>query len=336
MWALMDEEQRKRALQRGAALIRWNSGEGFRTAAEAAVAAGVKLVRFYQMNKDWNAHRSLSALGVSAAPRARRMKAVRADLGANLQAAAAVVVDADEEASVRQLALDLENALRSNVGSEVTLPSHNTLRSVIEAELRRRRRKGRPGEHLLLDHCGCGILRPDLTAYEMFAILDSATHLVIGASLGDGDEAMPGYSLAAADALERLGDQRLRRIDWAQRVAHAQVVPGEDDPRVALDVLRGAAPGIGLNVTKKGGGRYILSRVGPQLGVLPLWRTRPGLDPPRTLIRRAPVLEPDAAAARLKLEVTAHNDEMLEHVLQGDGDGDDTALRAMLSALAGM
>lgn len=332
MWTLMDDEQRDRALQRGAALISYDGGKGGISAANAAVAAGVSLVRFYQMAKKWDAGRSLAALGVGAAPRGVRVKAIRADLDEELERAAAAVVDRDEEASVRQLALDLAEELGARLGPDTKLPKHNTLRLVVERELRRRRRRGRPGEQLLFDNCPIGILRPDGSFYQVYSVIDEATHLVLGAALGDAADGRGGYRAAAADAMVRLHDERLGRLDWAARVARMQLVPAGDGDQAldGVDLFAGA-PGLGFNLAKAGtGGRYIVGRVGHQLGVLPVWKSRADNELPSSVERRAPVLEPELAAARLALEVAAHDGEVLAGLSNLEGDGYPGAVLRLL------
>lgn len=339
MWALMDDSQRERAAQRGKALIRWNGERGDWTAKEAANAAGVGLVRFYQMNAIWRTQPTLAALGVEARPpRPRSSLSTASD--ANLQAIVDEVVKADPEASVRQLALAVERDLQLQAGLvHDDIPSHNTLRAAVERALRHISRKGEAGEQLLLDHSACGLLRPDGSAYTMFAVIDRATQIVLGAAVGEAVDGGAGYASAARDALARIAAGRLDRLGWVPRIAGVQAVPALDGPSTTMETrARGAVPSAGFNWTAlRKAGAYLSKHVGPSLGVLPIWPARTGTGlPPKSGAARAPVLDADKAQVRLGMEVDAHNDSLLKgrDAARRARGGAAAEVRALLSAIA--
>lgn len=235
------------------------------------------------MNSEWRTLPSLASLGVDAAPSKPRRSSIDPAVHAQLQVAIVDVVEADAKASVRRLALALAIELGKRTGlPEKELPSHNTLRAFIDRELRRRQREQEVGNDLLLDHSACGLLRPDRSTYTLFAIVDTASQIIMGAGLGDVADARAGYRLAARDALSRLGADDFRDLPWSDRVSRIQIVPGDDGtaPFQGVD-LHGTAPGIGSNFTaERRAGDYLRKHVGSAIGVVPIWPARMGSAPP--------------------------------------------------------
>jgi hypothetical protein len=321
MWALLDEAERRKALQRARALVKWKDGDAGISAKQAAVDAGVKLVRFYQMNAKWREQRSLAVLGVGASPERERRSMFKAPVNQVLQSAVADLVR-DENASVRSLALRLaDEALSRGVPPE-DLPGHNTLRSIVERARRDRQRRREVGNALLLDHAACALQRPDGAPWTVFVIVDAASHLILGAAPGEVGSAFAAYAEAAADAITRVTQPAFQRVPWADRLTGVQVVPGGEGADAFADVsARAAAIGVGLNITgDRKAGRYLEQVVGRAIGVLRVWPARtaaPSL--PEWAAERAPRLDRDKAGARIKLAVEDHNSRLITH---GDFEGE--------------
>lgn len=313
MWSLMDKSQRQQAMQRARALVRWNDGEGAVSARQAAVAAGVSLVRFYQMNAKWREEKSLGALGVGAAPERERRSKFKPGVNDVLQSAVAELVKEDG-ASIRALALRLaEVAVARGVPAD-DLPGHNTLRTIVERARRARRREQEVGNGLLLDHAACGLLREDGAPWTIFVIADAASQLILGASPGEPALAAQGYGDAAREALSRIHGTTLSRVPWSDQLSRVQVVPGVGEAAAFERYAEDAASiGVGLNVTADGkAGRYLEKVVGRSIGVLPIWPDRLGVASlPAWAAERAPSLNRERAQARITLAVDDYNAQLV-------------------------
>lgn len=319
MWSLMDAAQRARALQRVDALVRYNDGEGDVPARLAAADAGVTLVRFYQMNARWREERSLGALGVGAQPERGRKSQFAPEVNAVLQSAVAALVR-DEKSSVRSLALRLADIARARGLSDDQIPSHNTLRNVVERARREWRRRLDVGNELLLDQAACGISREDGAPWIVFVIADAASQLILGAAAGWAESVRRGYAEAAMDAARRIGDPSFSKVVWAERLARVRLVPGAEE-KDAFDSIASEARaiGVGLNLTaERKAGRYLERLAGRAIGVLPIWPARVGATTlPSWASERAPVLDLERARARISIAVDDYNSSLL--------DGLDTA-----------
>jgi hypothetical protein len=274
MWLIMPEQHRARAIQRMAVLTRWIDSKTAWPVESAAADAGVSVTRFYEMAKAWRERPSLSALGAFAnAPRSRTSRFDTA-----LRRAVGRVVDSDPKGSVRKLALALAEA--SGL-TEDEMPSHNTLRLFVEEELRRRQREAEAGNDVMLDCSACSMMRADGTAYTLFAILDRATQVVLGAALGDVRDSRGGYARAADDALARLDRGGFEGLPWAARTVRLEVVVGLDLDRWSdvKERLRNAGVSAPIEpaTAAKRFGRYFRLLTGLRIGRVVLSPAQTGL-----------------------------------------------------------
>jgi hypothetical protein len=337
MWSLMDESQRQQAMQRARALVRWNNGGGAVSARKAAEAAGVSLVRFYQMNARWREQKSLAVLGVGAAPERGRRSQFEPHVNQVLQSAVAELVK-DDEASIRALALLLAEVAVARGVPEGDLPGHNTLRTIVERARRARRREKEVGNALLLDHAACGVLREDGAPWTIFVIADAASQLILGASPGEPDMAAQGYGDAARDALNRIQGATLGGVPWSDRLSRLQVVPGIGEAAAFERYAKDAASiGVGLNVTAdRKAGRYLEQVVGRSIGVLPIWPERlVAASLPTWAEERAPRLNRERARARITLAVNDYNDQLLAVAEGATGRSPPAGLTQMLEMISG-
>lgn len=229
LWDAMSPEQRKTAITRIDALLRYENPRfasgGPLTAEEAAKHARLSQNRWYEMYAAWREKRSLASLGVAAAmPRTRTLS-----YHDDLQRLVPGVVDADPNGSVRRLALALGEAY----GAETSLaqelwPTYNTLRKFVEAELRRRSKDDEPGSHVTFDCCACA-LPHSKDVFTAFLVIDRGSRAVLGGALGDASHSRAGYAAAARDALDRLRRDPLDRFAWAEDMAGSEIVIGLDD-----------------------------------------------------------------------------------------------------------
>lgn len=323
MWSLMDTQQRARALQRADALVRYRDGDGDVPARTAAADAGVTLVRFYQMNARWREGRTLAALGVGAQPERARRSQFSPEVNEILQSAVSDVVR-DEKASVRALALRLEDTVRSLGVADADVPGHNTLRAIVERARRDRLRRREVGNELLFDHAACGIARDDGAPWIVFVIADAASQLILGAAPGTAGSVERGYADAARDAMRRIGDPGFAKLKWADRLAAVQLVPGAEGSatldRIAVEAR---SAGIGMNLTTdRKAGRYLKRLAGRGIGVLPIWPARVGAaEVPSWALERMPSLDHNRARARIVLAVEDHNAGLLTG-MDGRSSGD--------------
>lgn len=330
LWAELSERQRAKALQRMAALTRWNAGEAPQDAVLAAANAGLKhTARFYEMAKAWGEARSLKVLGVLAtAPRTRRNK--HEDL---LSERARELIDAHPGESVRQLALKL--AETPGLGDKP--PTYNTFRRFVDDEIRRRSRKARPGKYVGFDCCACSMQRMDGSEYALFAIVDQESHLILGAALGDAADSRRGYADAAADGLRRMGRSPLAGVAWLDRVEGFQLVVGVDGERwndIRSEIVAaGVRAPIEPSTRRQRFGRYLKPAVGSRLG-------RIALSPNRT--QGLGTGEGDGGPSRptaddvtrLAIEVEAHNASLVGDLERVDGSEPPGDLMALLQHLA--
>jgi hypothetical protein len=330
LWAELSERQRAKALQRMAALTRWNLRQAPHDAVLAAANAGLKhTARFYEMAKAWGDAPSLKVLGVLAtAPRTRRNR--HEDL---LSERARELVDAHPGESVRQLALKLGET--PGLGDKP--PTYNTLRRFVDDEIRRRNRKKRPGTYVGFDCCACSMQRMDGSEYTLFAIVDQESQLILGAALGDAADSRRGYAGAAADALARLGRSPLAGVAWVDRTEGFQLVVGVDSERWNDIRSEVAAAGVGAPIEpstrRQRFGRYVRPAVGPRLGRIALSPTKThGLEGEGR--SGSPSMPTADDITRLVLEVEAHNRPLVDDLEHADGSGPPADLITLLHHLA--
>lgn len=330
LWAELSERQRAKALQRMAALTRWNNKKAPHDAVLAAANAGMKHTsRFYEMAKAWADAPSLKVLGVLAtAPRTRRSK--HDDL---LSQRASELIDAYPGQSVRQLALKLGET--PGLGDKP--PTYNTLRRFVDDEIRKRSRKALPGKYVGFDCCACSMQRMDGSEYALFAIVDQESHLILGAALGDAADSRRGYADAAADGLRRMGRSPLAGLAWLDRVEGFQLVVGVDGERwndIRREIVAaGVRAPIEPSTRRQRFGRYLKPAVGSRLGRIALSPNRTqGLGTGGGDGRPSRPTVDDVT--RLAIEVEAHNASLVGDLERVDGSEPPADLIALLQHLA--
>jgi hypothetical protein len=271
--------------------------------------AGVGLKRFYRLAADWRRQPSLGSLGVFAAAGGRATKLDPASVNA-LQAVVADVVSLGGGASVDELVRRMVTAAALPAES---VPSRFKLRSIVEAELRRVSARHDAGAEIALDCVATTMPGSDRRPHVAFLLMDRGTRLILGAAVGDVDEARAGYAAAARDAQRRITDVG-SRLPWAARLVRAEITAGNDvDACVMLVGEINAALGsarVQLATAERRFGAYARRIVGDSLGRISFTPARTGAGearPPNGDM--APWTDAEAATA-LRLAVDAHNSEM--------------------------
>ena len=128
---------------------------------------------------------------------------------------------------MRSLALRLADIARERGLSDDQIPSHNTLRNVVERARREWRRRLDVGNELLLDQAACGISREDGAPWIVFVIADAASQLILGAAAGWAESVRRGYAEAAMDGARRIcllyTSEPIGRLPPLHRSARASV-----------------------------------------------------------------------------------------------------------------
>ena len=254
------------------------------------------------MAKAWRDHPSLASLGTfGAAPRTRRGPYDEA-----LRRAVVEVIRDDDDRSVADLVVAL--AAASGLAGE-RLPSTSTLRRYVDQELLRRRRREGAGNHLRFDCCPCRLGPSAPEVNFLYAVLDEATQVVLGAAVAMPRDSRSGYRAAARDALSRLDSGSFARLPWAGAMENAEIVVG-DDPD-AWSAIRDEAREAGvdghveLSTTRTRFGRYLKELSGLRIGRVSLVPGRRALD------RVRPADEAGDVGAWLAAEIDEYNDEVM-------------------------
>ena len=330
MWASLSAVQRAKALQRMAALDRWLQSDGQIDVKQAAGEAGVSVTRMYEMGKAWRTQRSLASLGTfAAAPKTRVGKH-----DAVIRRAIGPLLDASPGTSVRGLTHALGEALR---GQLATLPGHNTLRRYVERELVRRAREDTAGNDLQLDCSACLLAPSDTVMLTVFVILDRATQVILGGSLGQVGDSRGGFALAAADALRRLDRGQFDRLRWVDRVERCEIVVGTDQSAWDASIDRIAAGGglanIALATSSNRFGRYLRRATRLRIGTMVLLPKHTVVDATMSGVvgRSAPN---EDQVSRMSVEVDEYNAQVLADVSGGDGAPPPSDMIRLLAAIS--
>lgn len=334
IWTRMPAAERAKALQRISALDRFCDAEQEITASAAAADAGVKLGRFYQIARRWRERRSLASLGSYASARRPRQRYDTETTNA-LQAVVARVVEDNPDASVARLAQLLAEESRLPAKK---LPSRNTLRLLVERELRRRVETREAGYEVLFDCSAISFPRVDGLAHTMFVIIDSGTHLILGHAVGDVGDSLSGYRAAASDAMARMPQLSNGRSLWADHLERSQLVPG-DDREAITKLANGLETTVGasapqLLTSDRPYGRYIRKHLGLKLGPIRIIPSRTGrsVNASEAADRGIDAID---AHARLELEVIAHNAAITADLAIDGAEAPPADLVRLLAGMAG-
>lgn len=325
LWDAMSDEQRETAILRLTALLKV---EGMKPPAPEAAAAEAKLSinRWYELAAAWREKRSLSSIGIAAAKPRRRTLANHEDL----ERLVVPIVDADPEASVRQLSFALGEAYAREVGAGVKLPSENTLRRFVELELRRSWRVEAPGSDIMFDCSACLLPHSD-GVFTAFLILDKGSRVVLGAALGEADASRAGYALAAKDALERMKRAPVDGLNWAEKLKHSELVIGLDESAWSNHAREMKSLGMRNHlqpVTKaKRFGAFVRPLIGARMGRV---KFLPGKT---SKAADGAQVTPDDVV-RLGVEIDLHNADLIAGPVDGEGRKPPAALITLLKRLA--
>lgn len=320
VWATMPAKRRENALRRINALRRWGNSQGEITAAEAANEAGVVVSRFYGLASAWQDSPSLHSVGTLAKRPGRKGPRLNGEVVNRIQSVLPRIVKAEKksEGPIKVSALVARLAAEPEL-RDVELPHVNTLRSMVQRELRRARAEDQVGLRPGFDAIACDLLREDGTPFIIFGVIDRTSRIVLGFSLGDLVDSRAAFARAANDALERIQSAGAS-LPWADRTDRIDVIVGEDIEQwesLRADYL--AAP-IGpefVLVTSDGRyGRYFRLIAGGKLGNMKIWQKRTATG--ATIEGGRSYTSADAAAA-IEAEIARHNEEVLrESTAQGE------------------
>lgn len=272
-WLSMSPAQREKALLRISILTQWNNERGDLTLEKAADRTKVSAKRFYEMASAWRRRKDLAALGVFAKSqdRASRLDARAVNL---LQSLVPKVVDADPDRSIESLRASLLAQVNQVAAATIPpiepslrIPSRMVVRRMIERELARRAAESLICHDVAFDHCPLSLIDEAGVRFTLFAIVDRATGLLLGVSMGQLPDSVAGYAGAANDALDRI--PRLSGAsEWADATQRVELSAGPEAGTAAVAAAILAVPGgPDLNLATGGAaGRYLRAALGDRLG----------------------------------------------------------------------
>jgi hypothetical protein len=310
LWVSMLPDRRKLTLKRIEVLRRWEDNPGEQTAAEAAREAEVKVSRFYEIVGAWKSTHTLSALGTFANRPGRHGPRLDGDVVNRIQTVLVPIVAEHRSEKVSRIVAALQE---HDDFKGVELPHVNTLRTMVERELRRLRGEQQVGVRPGLDVVACDLLRPDGSHHVMFGILDRTSRYVLGFSVGQLSDSVSGYARAARDALARIAGPDSSALPWADETTRVDVIVGEDLDRwlpifrkhEAEPIVPTFAP-----VDSRGRyGRYFKLITGKAIGRMKIWPAR--TDGGGVVNENARVYTDAEAVEAIEIEVARHNSEVL-------------------------
>lgn len=245
------------------AVLRWiEPGEGdacFRNANEAAVAAGLARTQFYQLLKDWKAHRSVASLGVVGKSGERRASRID-DLKAEISRTVAKTLKKEPHATTGSLLTEIAKR-------HPEAPSKTTLLRIIDAA-RRAAPPGPFGERVVFDSAGLDLADPEGHRLRLYASIDVGTGIILGWVAATERWGAVGYVHVADEAADRLHGIDLGNAETAPSEPAIEIRIGEDDAAgVRLFGNIGVAIAVPSGVDRLG--RLLVSAIGDRVG--PVW-----------------------------------------------------------------
>jgi hypothetical protein len=308
----MPDERRLSALKRIKALRRWSESHGEVTAAEAAEEAEVTVSRFYGISAAWQESPTLHSLGTLAKRPGRKgtrldgevVNRIQSVLPRLVKAAAATRTKMKVSSMVDRLVTDPE--LRG-----LDLPHVNTLRTMVQREMRRLSAEDQVGLRPGFDAIACDLLREDGSPHVIFGVIDRTSRIILGFSLGDLDDSRTAYARAANDALNRIQGAGTI-LPWADGTERIDVIVGEDlDAWMVLreDYDRApVGPEFGLITSEGRYGRYFRLAAGGALGNMRIWQKRTGTG---ATVEGGHVYTETQAVAAIEVEIARHNEQVM-------------------------
>lgn len=317
IWITLSDEHRTQAFRRIRAINRWQREEPGYAAKQAAEDAGLSLSRFYRVAREWedSENRSLARLGlgtVRTGPRRKRSRSKASRLAFD-RAGELVSADPKDEKSVTQLIEELTAALSSEIEA---MPGSASLRSTIVEARRRRDTKDEVGVDLALDVSAIAMRTEHDDLYRVGVCIDRGTGMILGAAIVETANARESYAPVAADALEMIASNSSDGIPWSSQFQRCEFVLLADEDAAWQKDLSKACHGLNLQPSDRSGrfGRYIRQHVGDGIGKLRLLPTLTlsGTAAETSAPKRR--YSDREAAARLGIEVAAHNDRILSRL----------------------
>lgn len=230
LWSSMLPDRRTLTLKRLELVRDWTDRPGEMTAAEAAEQADVKVSRWYEIVGAWKATKSITALGTFANQPGRRGLRLNGEVVNKIQAVLVPTVAEKLKANPHAKVGTIVTALQNHPKLEdQKLPHLNTLRTMVEREIRRVRGEQQAGLRPGLDAVACDLLRPDGTRHVIFVVVDRTARYILGFSVGRIDDSVAAYARAAQDALRRMNGPDGDALPWADHTKRVDVIVGEDE-----------------------------------------------------------------------------------------------------------
>lgn len=316
LWRSLSQDGRAVAMERTAAFNDWLDPAIAISAEEAAARARLSLSRFYRMARDWEhvEARSLSILGLG-------VKRPRKSTGSKTAArriafrAALRLVEADplDQRSVTDLMGELASKLARELPS---VPGAASLRSTVVEARRRRDSADVVGVDVAFDLSACAMLDESGELYVLAALLDRGTGFILGAALPNGVSARACFPPVASEALARIGSETSRMLPWASRSESCEIASFDDEDVQWVRDVSAAVPGVNVQpaAQPKRFGSYIRRHVGGGVGGLRLLPTLTWSGTPAETSAPKRRYGSVQAAARLAIEVDAHNARVVERL----------------------
>lgn len=317
-WLSMSPTQRRKALQRIATLKQWTNDRGGLTVEKAAERTGISAKRFYEMASAWRKRAGLAALGVFAKSQDRRSRLDPRAVNL-LQSLLPRIIASDPRPSIdsmREMAVAQVKAAAAAASPPfdpaLRIPSRMVVRRMIERGLGRSEAEALVGYDVAFDRCPLSLVDETGVRFTLFAVVDRATGLLLGVSLGQLPDSVAGFAAAAHDALDRL--PRMSGLGaWAEATQRVELWAGpEADGAAVAAAIAGVPGGPDLNIATEGTpGRYLRAAVGDRLGRAE-FRSAISLSKGQP-VRESPVYSLAAARLEVMHGADAHNAALVDH-----------------------
>jgi hypothetical protein len=313
LWMSMLPDRRSMTLKRMELVKDYVDRPGETTAAEAAKQAKVKVSRWYEIVGAWKATKSITALGTFANQPGRRGPRLDGTVVNEIQAVLVPTVaerlEADKSAKVGTIVTALQNHPKLK---KLALPHVNTLRTMVEREIRRVRSEEQAGLRPGFDAAACDLLRPDGTRHVIFTVVDRTARYILGFSVGHVDDSLGAYARAARDAIRRIEGPDGGALPWADHTKRVDVIVGEDEdawrPVFAAHAARPIVD-VFAPVTSPGRyGRYLKLIAGSFIGKLRLVPVRTADVGVADIDAR--IYTDEEAIEAIEIDVARHNSEV--------------------------
>lgn len=312
MWATMPAQRREAALRRIKALRRWIGSHGEVTAAESAEEAGTTVSTFYGLTSAWQESPSLLSVGALAKRPGRKGTRLDGEVVNRIQSVLPRIAKAAAQDKKKLKVSTLVDRLIADPELKgLDLPHINTLRTMVQTELRRQSAEDQVGLRPGFDAIACDLLREDGTPHVIFGVVDRTSRLILGFSLGDLDDSRTAYARAATDALNRI-QAAGETLPWADTTERVDVILGNDLKAWEDLMAEYADSPIGIEMMPVKSdvrfGRYFRLAAGSALGNMKIWQKRTGMG---AKIEGGHKYTDAQAAVAIEVEIARHNEQVM-------------------------